>query len=215
MNFTTTDAINWLHKTKEQLTTQMDYLTALDQTIGDGDHGMNMAKGFQAIVTQLKEVTEYRLQSVADVMQTSAHILMKTVGGASGLLYATAFLSMATVFRKAPEINGPIFTEALQKAVKEIEYRGNVTYGEKTLLDVWVEVTEQFEQSNDFPESSTIEKTAKQAMDRTKSVVAKKGKAALYEEASIGHIDPGAASTFYLFASLAEICKENENGSVC
>lgn len=214
MNLTLENMKTWLQKTNTKLIVQKDYLTALDQKIGDGDHGINMARGFQAIVNQINrdERQFSELQSIAELMQVSAHTLMTTVGGASGILYATAFLNMATVFQNNTVVNHETFTEALKSAVEGLEKRGNVRYGEKTLLDVWVPMLQLFEQSSGFPEASIIEKRAKEAMQQTERSIAKKGKASFYEEKSLGHVDPGATSTYYMFTALAEVCKENQNG---
>lgn len=209
MIFSVADAINWLNNMNKHIQKQKGYLTDLDRIIGDGDHGINMARGFQAIADQLNES---EVESVADVVRLSAHTLMTTVGGAAGILYATAFLNMATVFQEEENINHTHFTTAFERAVNGIESRGNVKYGEKTLLDVWVEILHLFQKSDRFPKSHMIEGVAHQAMEDTKRSVARKGKAALYESNSVGHIDPGAASTYYLFVSLAETCKENEDG---
>lgn len=209
MNFTASDAISWLNTMNENMKMQQNHLTNLDRTIGDGDHGMNMAKGFKAVAEKLNSAAE--LYSVADIMKKSAIILMTTVGGASGILYATAFLRMAATFQDINVIDHTVFTKALQRAVDGLKLRGNVQYGEKTLLDVWVAMMQLFEKSAIFPTAVMIEQTARTAMEGTKVSVATKGKAALYQEASLGHIDPGAASTYYLFASLAETRKENVN----
>lgn len=213
MIFTVNDTIRWLHKTSAKMTEQVDYLTVLDDAIGDGDHGFNMVRGFQAIVNDLTVAENNGVTlTVADLLKRSSQQLLKSVGGASGILYATAFYKMATVFQTASTITHQTFEQALAEAVTGIKRRGNVNSGEKTLLDVWIAMLILFEESDRFPESKLIEKTARTAMENTKIYAATKGKAALYEEASLGHIDPGAASTYYLFASLAETCKENEDG---
>lgn len=209
MIFTATDAIRWLNITNNKINEQQNYLTNLDRAIGDGDHGLHMVRGFKAVIENIERKYVARPSSVADIMKNSAMILMTTVGGASGILYATAFLKMATVFQDVIEINHTIFTTALQRAVDGIKRQGNVQYGEKTLLDVWVAVMELFEKSDSFPTADTIERTAYKAMEDTEKCIATKGKAALYGDSSQGHIDPGAASTYYLFVSLAEACKED------
>lgn len=211
MNFTATDAIRWLTITNNKIIEQQNHLTDLDVAIGDGDHGLHMVRGFQAVVENIERKSIAGLPTVAVIMKSSAIILMTTVGGASGILYATAFLRMATVFQDTVTINHQTFTEALQRAVAGIKRRGNVEYGEKTMLDVWIAVMQLFETSTVFPTATTIEQTARHAMENTQKRVATKGKAAMYGKSSNGHIDPGAASTYYLFASLAEMCKENSN----
>jgi|SRR5699024_343926 len=210
MNLTATDTIRWLHKTHNKIVEQIDYLTELDGKIGDGDHGINMARGFKAVVHTIDQLNVNE-HSSADIMKKSAMTLMTAVDGASGILYGTAFLRMAAVFQHQQCVTQAIFTKALQEAVNGIKQRGNVDYGAKTLLDVWVDLATLFEQSVHFPKANIIEKTARRSTANTKKYKATRGKAALYEDESIGHIDPGAASTYCLFAALAEVCEENEN----
>lgn len=209
MNFTAADAISWLTITNNKIMKQQNHLTNLDVAIGDGDHGLHMVRGFQAVVENMERITMTGIPSVSEIMKNSAMILMTTVGGASGILYATAFLRMATVFQGVETVNHEIFTTALQRAVAGIKRQGNVQIGEKTMLDVWIAVMQLFETSAVFPSAIQIEQTARFAMENTRKLIATKGKAALYGVSSNGHIDPGAASTYYLFASLAETCKEN------
>ncbi len=208
MDFQKEDAVNWIKKMTDKVTLNKHYLTALDTQIGDGDHGDNIVRGFHSVSQLLHNAKEEELATVAQVLRESAKVLLTTVSGASGTLYATAFLRMAYVFEHKERIDHRAFTEAIHEAVKGIQERGNVKYGEKTLLDVWIALANLFQTSKGFPQAAQIEQSAKRAMERTKASLAKKGKAALYEENSLGHIDPGAASTYYLFASLAEVCEE-------
>src|SRR5690625_2899016 len=182
MDFTATDTIRWLHIMNNKIIEQQNHLTSLDVAIGDGDHGLHMVRGFRAVVENIERNTINELSSVANIMKHSATTLMTMVGGASGILYATAFFQMATSFQHKETINHETFTKALQRAVDGIKRRGNVQYGEKTLLDVWVDVMQLFEKSTAFPNAAAIEQTAHYAMEKTRRLVATKGKAALYGE---------------------------------
>lgn len=215
MDFQAEDAINWFSKMTNKVVINKQYLTALDTQIGDGDHGDNIAKGFTAVSKLLHHAKKEDITTTAQVFRRSAMVLLMTVSGASGILYATAFLRMASVFENKNRIDHSAFTEAISEAVEGIKERGNVEYGEKTLLDVWIDLVELFQSSEEFPQASLIEQSARRAMNKTKTSIAMKGKAALYEEHSLGHIDPGAASTYYFFASLAEVCEEKQNGRIC
>lgn len=211
MNFEVKDAVKWLEIMREKTEQHMDYLTDLDDKIGDGDHGKNMVRGFNAVIDMINSKKTQQFNTVAEVMKDSAATLMSTVGGASGILYATAFLRIASEFGDKKEVDAITFGRALQRASEGIKQRGNAVSGEKTLIDVWEAVTELFFESNTFPEASLIEKTAYQAMDNTRCQIAKRGKAALYGGKTVGQIDPGAASSYYLFSALAKTFKEHKN----
>lgn len=205
MKLTIHDIKNWLYIAKEKINEEELYLTNLDKLIGDGDHGTNMVRGFNAIIDQLQKESYH---TVSDLMLLCARSFMTTVGGASGVLYASAFLMMGKSFQSKKTIDRDHFLKGLEEAIRAIEHRGNVSYGEKTMLDVWTDVTRLFQQSKGFPQAEQIDFVAKKAMENTRYSLAKKGKAVLYEESSIGHIDPGAASAYYLFKSLAKVFKE-------
>lgn len=211
MIFEAEDAVTWFEKMHQKTKEQIEYLTELDKKIGDGDHGRNMAQGFQSVVTNLQHVDVIRNKSVANILKLSAISLMNSVGGSASILYATAFLRMATVFQEEPKVDAIVFEKALRRAVEGIQTRGNVSFGEKTLVDVWIAVADLFSETDQFPKPNQIDRVAHNAMESTKQMVAKKGKAHFYEEKSIGHIDPGAASSYYLFQSLAETFEEKMN----
>lgn len=211
MIFEAKDVVIWFKKMNIKTNEHIDFLTRLDEQIGDGDHGDNMARGFKAVTNHLQTNFTAESHTVGSVMRQSAVTLMSTAGGAATVLYATAFLRMASVFQRERNICPELFKQALQKAIEGMQERGNVSLGEKTLVDVWSAVTNLFMEHNEFPNPKQINEVALQAMEKTKEMKAKKGKAHYYEESSVGHIDPGAASSYYLFASLAETLEEKMN----
>ena len=167
-----------------------DYLSELDTPIGDGDHGNNMSRGMEAVSESLQSKAP---ETVQDVFKLTAMALISKVGGASGPLYGTAMMEMAKASAKTSEAL-PI----LEAGLAGIEKRGNSQPGEKTMLDLWAPAIEAVRSGN-----VTLE-NLQSAVDKTKDIVATKGRASYVGERSVGHIDPGAMSSLYFFESLME-----------
>ena len=179
------------------------YLIELDQAIGDSDHGINMARGFQEVITKTQD---QNYQSPSDLLKDVAMTLMSKVGGAAGPLYGTAFLKLSMAWKDKNEIQVNDIKEGLQAGLDGIKQRGKATTGEKTMIDVWDPVVQLFK-DDEIVDPSTIEETAKRAMNDTKELKATKGRASYFKEKSIGHIDPGSASSYYIFSALATSIK--------
>ncbi|MBN8235227.1 dihydroxyacetone kinase subunit L [Halobacillus kuroshimensis] len=192
----------WITHYNQHLQDQKDYLTSLDRKIGDGDHGINMARGFAEAA---KAVEAETFETSADVLKKAAMTVMSKVGGASGPLYGTALLKMSMA-AKGKDIKGDVFADMFEAAIDGIKQRGKAETGEKTMLDVWVPVLEEVKSSG-F-DAANVEETAQKAMEATKDLTATKGRASYLKERSKGHLDPGAVSSYYLFVSLAEALKE-------
>ncbi|HLS09340.1 dihydroxyacetone kinase subunit DhaL [Lentibacillus sp.] len=201
MTLTVQDVVAWIKASNEKMQANKDYLTTLDQAIGDGDHGINMARGFQEVVNKI-ENQDYT--SSSDVLKDTAMTLMSKVGGASGPLFGTAFLKLSTAVKGNDPVDYATFTNGLAEAVNGIKQRGKAAKGEKTLVDVWSPMVDFFNQEADFHTDKMAEE-AKNAMEQTKDMMATKGRAAYFKERSIGHIDPGSASSFYIFDALADV----------
>jgi len=198
------DFKTWLTKTHHKLQENRQYLTELDQTIGDGDHGINMERGFRVVVEKIND-TEY--DDLQSIVKDIAMTIIANVGGASGPLYGTAFLRMAPVFSQEKKVDVKTFVKGLEAALEGIQARGKAAVGEKTLVDVWAAVIEGMKQKGSF-DADGLERIAKQSAEKTKELMATKGRAAYFKEKSIGHIDPGAMSSYYLFSSFAEVIEE-------
>lgn len=181
-----------------------EYLTSLDQVIGDGDHGINMSRGSTEVVQKLDSET---YESVSDVLKDIAMTVISKVGGAAGPLYGTGFLKMSSDLKGKNTIDEMTFIHSLEEGLEGIKRRGKSQVGEKTLIDVWSPVVETMKQDKGLNPSNILV-TAKEAMEDTKNIIATKGRAAYFKEKSLGQIDPGAASSYYLFASLASVLKE-------
>lgn len=198
-------ALRWMEKTNTKIQDNKEYLTELDQAIGDGDHGINMSRGFQAVSDKLAGA-DY--ETVADVMKDVAMTLMSKVGGAAGPLYGTAFLKLSMTC-KDHDVDYAIFSQGIKDAVNGVKQRGKADVGEKTLVDVWSALAERLGDEDHF-NADVILETAKSAKENTKDTLATKGRAAYLKERSVGHLDPGSVSSFYLFESLAEVIREGE-----
>ena len=169
-------------------------LTALDQAIGDGDHGINMKRGFEAVLKKLDTISE---QPLDEAFKTIGKTLVMTVGGASGPLYGSFFLAAgdALSHRNLPED----LVEVFGSGVNAVSARGRSQAGEKTMLDVLVPVLETLKA--DAGRADLIERvrtTASEAVARTGPMQATKGRASFLGARSVGHIDPGAQSSCVL-----------------
>ncbi|GAB4072904.1 dihydroxyacetone kinase subunit DhaL [Barrientosiimonas marina] len=201
MALTVQNIVDWIVKANEKIQANKDYLTALDQAIGDGDHGINMSRGFQETAEKIRGET---YTSGADVLQDTAKTLMSKVGGASGPLFGTAFLKLSAAIKGIDPVDYDTFTGAIEDAVNGIKQRGKAAEGDKTLVDVWSKMADLFNCESDF-RADRIAEEAKSAMEQTKSMMATKGRAAYFKDGSIGHIDPGSASSLYIFEALSEV----------
>ncbi|HLQ96553.1 MAG TPA: dihydroxyacetone kinase subunit DhaL [Pseudogracilibacillus sp.] len=206
MDLTVQDMKNWLLKTNEKIKENKDYLTKLDQAIGDGDHGINMVRGFEKVAEKL-EPAEYA--EIDAVLKDTAMTLMSSIGGASGPLYATAFLKWTATAKGLETLDQEAFAKGTQAAVDGIKQRGKATEGEKTMIEVWARVNELVASSEKVT-AEQIQQAANTATEDSKEMEATKGRAAYFKEKSIGHIDPGCASSNLLFEALAEVMKGNE-----
>lgn len=190
MELDVTQLKKWMELFSKKITANEKYLCELDAPIGDSDHGFNMKRGMDAVVTKLNSAPD----DLTIYFKTIAMALISTVGGASGPLYGTAFLEMAKESTKNNNI-----VDLLEAALAGIKKRGGATTGDKTMVDVWSVVIEAIKQ-----DALTTEKI-EAAVLATKDMIAKKGRASYLGERSINHIDPGSQSSGYLFESLLEV----------
>lgn len=190
MELDVTQLKKWMELFSPKITANEKYLCELDAPIGDSDHGFNMKRGMDAVVTKLNSAPD----DLTICFKTIAMALISTVGGASGPLYGTAFLEMAKESQKSNNI-----VDLLEAALAGIKKRGGATTGDKTMVDVWSVVIEAIKQ-----DALTTEKI-EAAVLATKDMIAKKGRASYLGERSINHIDPGSQSSGYLFESLLEV----------
>lgn len=185
------DVQDRLIQISDEIIANKDYLTDLDRSIGDADHGNNMAKGFKFT----KEALENDFDSYKDLFNKVATTLLSKVGGASGPLYGTFFMKFAASLKDVDELSRDEFNKAFEEGVAGVKQRGKAVLEDKTMVDVLEPVSDAL---NDGKSYSDVIKVAEDAMNATKDLVAKRGRASYVGERSIGHIDPGAASSYII-----------------
>ena len=206
MSFSNSQYIHWIDRCADALTAAQDALTALDTVIGDGDHGLNMQRGFAKAKEQLATEAGKDLGSLS---KTVGMTLLSTVGGASGPLYGTFFIKAATALNGKNEADLSTLAQAIADGAAGIAARGHAVAGDKTMVDVRLPVSEALKQAaaggTDLQAAlQAAAQTAQAQAEATIPLVAKKGRASYLGERSAGHKDPGAASSALLLQCLAE-----------
>jgi dihydroxyacetone kinase-like protein len=208
----------WLRLAASRIHERAAELTALDQAIGDGDHGINMDRGFTAIVALLDggpaEGDDPRAQA-ATRLRTAGRTLISTVGGAAGPLYGTALMRAGgAVAASAPDAtDAAILLDALDAAIGGVQALGKSTAGEKTMLDALMPAAAAGRAELDAgaqvaPITAAMAKAAAAGAVATIPMLATKGRASYLGERSIGHQDPGATSSALLLRALADAAAE-------
>jgi dihydroxyacetone kinase-like protein len=205
----------WLRVSAEQVHDQAAALTALDQAIGDGDHGINLDRGFSAIVVQLDAG---RPEGDADralaggLLRDAGRTLIRTVGGAAGPLYGTAFVRAGNTIASADPAasTSDVMVASLEAAIGGIAGLGKATTGEKTMLDALVPAMHAGQTARDAGGDLTaviasMADAAEAGATATIPLLATKGRASYLGERSIGHQDPGATSAALLLRTLADV----------
>ncbi len=182
------------------------HLTELDRAIGDGDHGINMQRGFNAVAEARDEICALPLP---DALQKIGMTLVMKIGGASGPLYGSLFMAMG---KAAPEALGGVaeVAMALQAGVNGVKQRGKSEAGEKTMLDVLVPITEALESAAAEGAEldialAQVREAAGRGLESTRDMLATKGRASFLGERSVGHIDPGARSSQILVNCVCDL----------
>jgi len=178
-----------------------DELTSLDQAIGDGDHGLNMKRGFEAVLADLEKIAAPPLPKALHAVGMA---LVMKVGGASGPLYGTLFMQLGKSLPEQPTL--PDVADAFAAAIDAVKARGKSDVGSKTMLDVLAPVLAALRQGGDLLRE--LPDVADAAAQATIPMRALRGRASFLGERSIGHVDPGARSSAVIVravcAALAE-----------
>ncbi|WP_374650639.1 dihydroxyacetone kinase subunit DhaL [Dongia sp.] len=178
-----------------------DELTSLDQAIGDGDHGINMKRGFEAVAADAATLT---VKPWPDFLKGVGMTLVMKVGGASGPLFGTLFMTLGKEL--PPEPTAVDLVKAFRAAIAAVQSRGKAEAGHKTMLDVLIPVAEQLEGGN--LELDALSAKAHAASEATKPLKAIRGRASFLGDRSIGHMDPGARSSALMIGAVANVLKE-------
>jgi dihydroxyacetone kinase-like protein len=185
-----------IRRVAEAVIAATEELTALDQAIGDGDHGLNMKRGFEAVLADLSAISAEPLP--AALHKLGMQLVMK-VGGASGPLYGTLFMALGKALPEAPG-RGEI-AAAFGAAIDAVKVRGKAEAGQKTMLDVLIPVHAALVRGAGPAE---IRDTAHAAAAATVPIKATRGRASFLGDRSIGHMDPGARSSEIIITAVAE-----------
>ena len=204
MSVTTEQVIAWLQRSAAVLRENKEYLTQLDSPIGDADHGINMDRGFTAVMDRLPGVAD---KDAGTILKTVGTTLVSTVGGASGPLYGTAFLRAGTALAGKFELQDSDVLAALQAALEGIMARGKARPGEKTMVDTLQPAIDTFKAALEAgaPLKEALAKatqSAEEGMKATIPMLATKGRASYLGERSIGHQDPGATSSWLFLRAM-------------
>lgn len=186
----------WFRLFANAIIEQQEYLSDLDNAIGDGDHGYNMAKGLQAYLEARETKQDLTL---AGEFKLLGMTLLGKVGGASGPIYSSAFLAMAKQLDTITELDQQKMGELLEVGLQAIMQRGKATINEKTLVDIWTPVV------SDWKNNQLTKEAIHTYVDQTKNIKATKGRASYLGDRSIGHIDPGSCSSGILFETLLDV----------
>jgi dihydroxyacetone kinase-like protein len=202
------DVVRWVKTFAATIAEQKAYLTELDSAIGDADHGINMDRGMQAVLSKLDAAPS--ADDIGAMFKTVGMTLVSTVGGAGGPLYGTLFLQLGGATAGKDELTAPDWRAALEAAVTGVQGRGKAEPGDKTMLDALIPARDAFAaavaEGADLPAALRRSADAgEQGMKDTIPLVARKGRASYLGERSAGHQDPGATSSFLLLKTAADV----------
>ena len=208
MTDTAADVSRWIHAFQAEIAEHRVRLTELDAAIGDADHGTNMDRGMRAVVAKLDDAGAG--VDIGSLFKTVGMTLVSSVGGASGPLYGTLFLRMATAAAGLTELNGDGWASAWDAGVAGVQARGKAEIGDKTMVDALVPASAAFAAAVGRGGSSAeawhaAAVAARAGVKSTVPMVARKGRASYLGERSAGHQDPGATSTYLLIECGAEV----------
>jgi phosphoenolpyruvate---glycerone phosphotransferase subunit DhaL len=200
--------ISWLNETEVEIGAQSDYLTQLDAAIGDGDHGTNMNRGFTAVGRALAEQAEPA--PPGRLLILAGKTLISTVGGASGPLWGTALRRAGRALGDAETFDGQQLAGALDAAIAGVVELGAATPGDKTMIDALTPGAQALHGALDAGEPigealAAAVSAAKEGAESTVPLQARKGRASYLGERSIGHLDPGAASSVVILSALQRV----------
>ena len=188
-----------------------EYLSQLDAKIGDGDHGLNMARGAAAAAEALEELDD--TENIQKVLQAVGEAVVMNVGGTAGPLYGTGILEAAKVVDENSTLDAETLEKVFGAIVAGIQRRGHAEKGDKTMLDVLIPIHECFKAENcvgkNLEEVLTAARdAARDGVEYTKTIPARRGRASYFGEKSIGCEDPGAMSSLIMFRTLCGYWKD-------
>jgi dihydroxyacetone kinase-like protein len=199
-------ARSWIAAVAAAVAERADYLTQLDSAIGDADHGVNLNRGFTAVVAALDAADP---RAVGDVFVKTGTTLVSKVGGAAGPLYGTAFRAIGKALPAGSStVDATELAPALRAGLAAVQKLGAAVPGDKTIVDAYGPAVAAFEKAADdgLPAAArAAAEAAAEGMRATTELHARKGRASYLGPRSVGHQDPGATSTWLIFQALADV----------
>ena len=197
---------SWLAEVAARLEAERDFLTQLDAAIGDADHGVNMHRGFTAVMARVAAAED---APGGQLLKIAGRTFVSTVGGAAGPLYGTAFLQAGDALGGHASFGPKLLRDALRAALEGVQRIGAASVGDKTMVDALSPALRAFELELRMGGSletaaSGAREAAAEGMRATIPLQARKGRASYLGPRSVGHQDPGATSTALLFAALEQ-----------
>jgi dihydroxyacetone kinase-like protein len=204
------DVLAWLAACAAAMAENRDYLIELDAAIGDADHGANMDRGLKAVLDKLPGLAG---SDIGAILQAAGMTLVSTVGGAGGPLYGTFFLQAGMSTAGKSELSLADWTDALQAAIEGVRQRGKAVAGDKTMLDALLPAFQALQYAQETQTALPLAlresaEAARQGMQATIPLVARKGRASYQGVRSAGHQDPGATSSYLILKAAADTWSE-------
>lgn len=186
-----------------------EYLNRLDAEIGDGDHGRTVFEAFEKALDKFK--LEEKDSDIGTLLKEVGRTIAFSGGAATGPLFGTAFIEAGKAIEGKKEIELEDWSRSVKAAEEGIKKRGRAQVGEKTMLDTIHSVSESLQKSVDQKESLekaliNAEKAAREGMESTKDIVSRRGRSSRLGERTRGHLDPGAASSYYILKLIIKDC---------
>lgn len=204
------DVGQWIRRAAEMVAADADRLTRLDAEIGDGDHGLNLARGFTAAVAALPDGA-----SPGKTLMAAGRAIVSKTGGASGPLYGTALRRAGKALGDAESVDVEGLGAALRAALDGVRELGEAVEGDKTMVDALIPAVAAYEGARDDGLGAATRAAADAAAKGAAATVplqARKGRASYLGPRSVGHEDPGAASTALILRALADVAAAAERG---
>ena len=203
------DILAWIRTVGNVINENKTYLTELDAAIGDADHGANMDRGFKAVLAKLPDNGD---KDIGTIFKTVGMTLLSTVGGAGGPLYGTFFLQAGMKTVGKMELSLDDWEETLEAALAGVVMRGKAEPGDKTMVDALLPAVNSLKKSVEMHQSipnalNESAEAARQGMESTIPLVARKGRASYLGERSAGHQDPGSTSSYLILKAAADTWK--------
>lgn len=198
--------LKWLRRLCEVFNENRDYLTQLDSSIGDGDHGINMARGFEKVKEKLGG---YETLSISAMLKDVGMTLVNNVGGSSGPLFGTWFLRASAIAGERTNLTPEAVVTLFEAGLSGVIQRGKTNLQDKTMVDALSPAVEALREAvsggKSLAEALTCAtQAAEQGMNGTTSMQARKGRASYLGQRSMGHQDPGATSAYLMIKAASE-----------